>query len=206
MEMNRASSVLMLMVVAMSASASPFAAAFSPGVSGVGTQIPAMLRGRSAPSRPIGENARLRMTLANSNLEDGMREIPKDCGIDPVTGQVVAGDPSLVLNTNVDLGAKKMDFMKAASKAVAAGLGKPESYVAVVVADKQDMIWGGSEEPCAVGNCYSLGSINLENNKKVQAELTQLLDDFGVAPNRIYVNYWDVPRENCGYNGATFAG
>jgi len=27
-----------------------------------------------------------------------------------------------------------------------------------------------------------------------------------VAPNKMYVNFFDVPRENIGYNGATFGG
>ena len=53
---------------------------------------------------------------------------------------------------------------------------------------------------------YSLGAINLDNNKKVTSEITKLLDEFGVAPNNMYINFFDVPRENCGYNGATFAG
>jgi hypothetical protein len=39
------------------------------------------------------------------------------------------GDPSLILTTNVDLGERKLDVMKACSKAVAEHTGKPESYV-----------------------------------------------------------------------------
>jgi hypothetical protein len=40
----------------------------------------------------------------------------------------------------------------------------------------------------------------------VTAEITQLFDEFNVPPNKMYINFFDVPRENCGYNGATFAG
>lgn len=39
------------------------------------------------------------------------------------------GDPSLILHTNVDLGANKGDILKALSKLVASSTGKPESYV-----------------------------------------------------------------------------
>jgi len=92
------------------------------------------------------------------------------------------------------------------SKALASGLGKPESYVAVCVNDGCDMIWGGEDTPCALGTLYSLGAINLENNKVVMAEITKLLGEFDVPPNKMYVNFFDVPRENIGYNGATFAG
>mmetsp|Transcript_14584 Transcript_14584/g.30191 ORF Transcript_14584/g.30191 Transcript_14584/m.30191 type:complete len:97 (-) Transcript_14584:56-346(-) len=96
--------------------------------------------------------------------------------------------------------------MLAASKALAAGLGKPESYVAICVEDGKDMIWGGDDTPCALGCLYSLGGINNENNKKVSAELAKLLGEFGIPADKIYINFFDVPRENCGYNGSTFAG
>jgi hypothetical protein len=131
------------------------------------------------------------------------------------------------------------------------GLGKPESYVSVCVNDGCDMIWGGENTPCALGNLYSLGAINLENNKKVMADITKLLREFDVPvcvcmcvcasaracmypyvqrcvcvsvyahntrarththahthtqANRMYVNFFDVPAQNCGYNGATFGG
>jgi len=39
------------------------------------------------------------------------------------------GDPSLILTTNVDLGAKKMEIMKDISKAISVHTGKPESYI-----------------------------------------------------------------------------
>ena len=39
------------------------------------------------------------------------------------------GDPSLILTTNVDLGDKKGDILKALSNLVASSTGKPESYV-----------------------------------------------------------------------------
>ena len=107
---------------------------------------------------------------------------------------------------NVKMGEKKRAFMTAVSKALASSLGKPESFVAVCVNDGCDMIWGGEDTPCALGTLYSLGAINLENNKKVTAKITELLGEFDVAPNKMYINFFDVPRENIGYNGATFAG
>jgi len=51
---------------------------------------------------------------------------PCELNADPRT---LPGDPSLHLVTNVDLGDKKMEFMKACSKAVQASTGKPESYI-----------------------------------------------------------------------------
>ena len=160
------------------------------------SSVPCLLNGRTAPAAGM-----LRAPLRATN--DG---IPKDCGIDPVTGQLCAGDPSIVLHTNARMGDKKKAFMKAVSKALATSLSKPESFVAVCVKDGCDMMWGGEDVPCALGALYSLGAINLENNKKVMAQLTKLLGEFNVAPDKMYVNFFDVPRENIGYNGATFGG
>jgi len=117
-----------------------------------------------------------------------------------------ATDPSLFVSTNIDLGGKKTAFMQAASKAVAKCLSKPESYVAICVQDKLDIIWGGSDSPCALCKVFSLGSINLENNRALTQEISGLLADFDVPANRIYVNFFDLERQNVGYNGATFAG
>jgi phenylpyruvate tautomerase len=158
-----------------------------------------MLQGRSAPAKSLVRAPGLRTVTA-------VQGIPSDCGIDPVTGEICAGDPSIVLHTNVKMGDKKVAFMTAVSKAIASSLGKPESYVAVCVNDGCDMIWGGENTPCALGSLYSLGAINMENNKKVTAEITKLLSEFNVPANKMYINFFDVPRENCGYNGATFAG
>eukprot|EP00984_Skeletonema_dohrnii_P003429 scaffold1165_cov126-Skeletonema_dohrnii-CCMP3373.AAC.3 len=116
------------------------------------------------------------------------------------------GDPSLILQTNVDLGDKKAEIMKELSALVAKSLGKPESYVAISITDNASMLFGGSDAPLALGCLYSLGSINMENNGKVQAGVTDALEAFGVSENRIYINFFDVPRENVGWNRATFAG
>ena len=43
------------------------------------------------------------------------------------------GDPGLVLFTNVDMGAQKMDTMKKLSGIVAASTGKPEGFVTVCI-------------------------------------------------------------------------
>jgi len=116
------------------------------------------------------------------------------------------GDPSLTVHTNVAMGDKKMPFMKVASKAVARCLGKPESFVVVAVMDEQALIWGGEDAPCALCTVNSLGGINKENNTALSGELTSLMGEFGVTPDRMYTNFWDIgQRENCGYNGVTFA-
>jgi hypothetical protein len=41
----------------------------------------------------------------------------------------------------------------------------------------QTMMWGGSDEPCALCQVASLGAINLKNNKAVCSEVCQLLSE-----------------------------
>jgi hypothetical protein len=56
----------------------------------------------------------------------------------------LAGDPSLILTTNVAL-TDKPGFVAAASAAVATALSKPEKFVAVCVTDSHEaMLFGGS--------------------------------------------------------------
>ena len=61
------------------------------------------------------------------------------------------------------------------------------------------MSFGGTTDPCAVGCVYSIGQINQENNAAVTLAVSELLEKHGgVANNRIYINFFDVPRANCG--------
>ena len=116
----------------------------------------------------------------------------KPCQQWPPAGHpsTLPGDPSLILTTNVDLGDKKMDIMKAFSKAISAATGKPESYIAVSVTDNASMIFGGSDAPLALGCMYSIGAIAMESNGQVQASVTEQLAPFGVTGDRIYINFF----------------
>ena len=86
---------------------------------------------------------------------------------------------------------------------MAEATGKPESYIGVSITDNASVIFGGSEEPCALGNMYSIGAISMESNGKVQAAVTDLLS---VPENRMYINFFDMPRANVGWSRRTFAG
>lgn len=114
------------------------------------------------------------------------------------------GDPSLILTTNIDLGDKKLEIMKAISKAMAEHTGKPEAYIAVSINDKADVIFAGSDAPTALGCMYSIGAIAKESNGKITAAVADLLEE--VDPARIYINFFDMPRENVGWSKRTFAG
>lgn len=116
------------------------------------------------------------------------------------------GDPSLILVTNIDLGDDKVEFMKACSKAICKTTGKPEAYVGVSVTDNANVIFGGSDEPCALGNLYSIGSVAIEKNGALHAAISGLIEPYGVESSRMYINFFDMERANVGWNGKTFAG
>ena len=90
---------------------------------------------------------------------------------DDICFSKLPGDPSLLLNVNVALEDKKLEFMKACSAAIAETLSKPESYVAVSVNDGLDIIFGGDDAPAALGCVYSIGQINQENNGAPTAKI-----------------------------------
>mmetsp|Transcript_10763 Transcript_10763/g.15849 ORF Transcript_10763/g.15849 Transcript_10763/m.15849 type:complete len:175 (-) Transcript_10763:26-550(-) len=116
------------------------------------------------------------------------------------------GDPSLILTTNIDLGEEKMEIMKSISKVITKHTGKPETYVAVSINDNADIVFGGSSDPAALGCMYSLGAIAQESNGAITSDVTDLLEPFGLAENRIYINFFDMPRANVGWSRRTFAG
>lgn len=99
-----------------------------------------------------------------------------------------------------------MEIMKACSKVIAKHTGKPESYIAVSITDNAAVIFGGSDAPTALGCLYSIGAIAQETNGFIQNDVTDLLEPYGVAEDRIYINFFDVPRANVGWSRRTFAG
>jgi len=145
--------------------------------------------------------AALRLTPAAAN-----RQFKTVLSSPPCDISTLPGDPSLVLSTNIKMGDAKRSFMVAASKAVSTCLSKPESYVAVCIHDGADVLFGGTDAPAAVGCVYSLGSINQANNAALTKAISELLAEFEIADNRIYINFFDIERANCGWSGRTFAG
>ena len=68
------------------------------------------------------------------------------------------------------------------------------------------MIFGGTDAPTALGSLYSIGAISMENNGAIQGHVTDALEPYGVLADRIYINFFDMPRANVGWNRKTFGG
>ena len=79
--------------------------------------------------------------------------------------------------------------------------------LAVSITDKASVCFGGNcDDPTALGCLYSIGSISQQSNGAITNDITNLLEPFGLAENRIYINFFDVPRANVGWSRRTFAG
>jgi phenylpyruvate tautomerase PptA (4-oxalocrotonate tautomerase family) len=99
---------------------------------------------------------------------------------------------------------RKQTLLAAASKAVAAELGKPEQYMMVSVETTAAMVFAGTDKPCAF---LELRGIGLPASKA--GKLSQLLcglmeSHAGIPQDRVYINFTDVPPGLWGWNGDTF--
>ncbi|EFJ20734.1 hypothetical protein SELMODRAFT_144009 [Selaginella moellendorffii] len=114
--------------------------------------------------------------------------------------------PTLNISTNVPLdGVSTSDILKDASRTVARVLGKPESYVMIIINGAVPISFGGSEEPAAYGELVSIGAISPDSNKKLSKAIAELLQSkLAVPPNRFYIKFYDVKGSNFGWNGSTF--
>ena len=79
-------------------------------------------------------------------------------------------------------------------------------YTYISARKKADVIFGGSDAPTALGCLYSIGAISMESNGALTSAITDILEPFGVKEDRIYINFFDMARENVGWNRRTFAG
>jgi phenylpyruvate tautomerase PptA (4-oxalocrotonate tautomerase family) len=113
--------------------------------------------------------------------------------------------PTLKIQTNVEvpIGRRKV-VLEAASSTVAEQLGKPESYVMVLLETNSDMIFAASGAPMAYLELKSLG-LPEERTPDLSAALCGFMErHFGVPPARVYIEFSSPPRHLFGWNGRTF--
>lgn len=113
--------------------------------------------------------------------------------------------PTLRITTNAQVpDADRADLLAKASRTVAEMLGKPESYVMIVLEDGRDMLFGGSAEPTAYLELKSLG-LPESKSADFSSTLCGLLGDtLGIPAGRIYIEFAAPPRHLFGWNGGTF--
>ena len=113
--------------------------------------------------------------------------------------------PYLSITTNAILTPEiESALADAASKIVAAGLGKPEAYVMISVQAKSTLRFAGSDEPAAFLDIRSIGLPG--NLNDVSKALTDTVTRHAnVAARRVFIAFADVSASHWAHGGATFA-
>ncbi|CAN8253061.1 unnamed protein product [Cochlearia groenlandica] len=114
--------------------------------------------------------------------------------------------PTLNLFTNLQVDAvTSSDILKDATKAVSKIVGKPESYVMVLLNSGVPIAFAGSEEPAAYGEVISIGGLGEGVNGKLSETISEILHiKLSIRSSRFYIKFYDSPRSFFGFNGSTF--
>ncbi|WP_456444962.1 phenylpyruvate tautomerase MIF-related protein [Thiolapillus sp.] len=113
--------------------------------------------------------------------------------------------PLLTLNTNLALSPGQRDTLPAMLSAeVSRLLGKPESYVMVIVEDNRLMTMGGTGEGAAYLKLKSLGLPENDTPNLSEALCNLISDTLDIATDRIYIEFFNPPRHMWGWNRGTF--
>ncbi|KAI3771110.1 hypothetical protein L6452_02266 [Arctium lappa] len=102
--------------------------------------------------------------------------------------------PCLNLSTNVNLDAiDTSSILSEATSAVAKVIGKPEAYVMIVLKGSVPIAFGGTEDPAAYGELVSIGGLNADVNKKLSAEVAEILESkLSVPKSRFFLKFYDT--------------
>ncbi|KAA8535820.1 hypothetical protein F0562_030860 [Nyssa sinensis] len=114
--------------------------------------------------------------------------------------------PTLNLFTNFPVDAVvASDILKDATKAVAKIIGKPESYVMILLNGGVPIAFSGTEEPAAYGELISIGGLGPSVNGKLSSTIADILQTkLSIDSSRFYIKFYDVQRSFFGFNGSTF--
>ncbi len=111
--------------------------------------------------------------------------------------------PYFRVETNIELQAERRKaLMNLLSTRLAEMLGKPEGYMMVQLSSGVDLAFAGSLKPAAY---VELKSIGLTDTQKLARFICELLQsELGVSPQRIYIEFIDIPPKYWGWNNSTF--
>ena len=111
--------------------------------------------------------------------------------------------PVLQITTNVTI--DNADALaKQASKLAAEILGKPESYVMVSINGAAELIFAGSNDPCAHLMLKSLGLPESETRTYSEKLCGFIEQQLGVLPSRTYIEFSNPERHMFGWDNRTF--
>ncbi|CAH2069661.1 unnamed protein product, partial [Thlaspi arvense] len=98
--------------------------------------------------------------------------------------------PTLNLFTNIPVDTVTCsDILKDATKAVAKIIGKPESYVMILLNSGVPIAFAGTEEPAAYGELISIGGLGAGVNGKLSETIAEILQvKLSIDSSRFYIN------------------
>ncbi|MCI0653269.1 MAG: phenylpyruvate tautomerase MIF-related protein [Methylococcaceae bacterium] len=113
--------------------------------------------------------------------------------------------PYLKIKTNHPLDAAQAEqLLERASARIADALSKPERYVMVDYSVNPQLLFSGTPAPCAYVELKSIG-LPASQTRDLSEKICALLGtELGIAADRIYIEFTDVPRKFWGWNGSTF--
>ena len=90
---------------------------------------------------------------------------------------------------------------------LSSAIGKSPDFVMVIVESGVPASFGGNlTESCAYLEVKNVGELSPEITGKLSQSLGGLMEkEFGIAPNRIYIEFQESKRHLWGWNGKTFA-
>ena len=113
--------------------------------------------------------------------------------------------PTLRILTNTAVPVeRRMELLTQCSRSVATMLGKPESYVMVILEDGRDLMFAGTTEPAAYLELKSLGLPETRTAEYSRTLCDLLTEAFSIPAGRVYVEFADAQRHMWGWNGGTF--
>ena len=113
--------------------------------------------------------------------------------------------PLIKLQTTVPLSdEKQQELLASLSRLIAGAIGKPERYVMATLSPTA-IVMSGQTGPAAFADVRSIGGLNPQVNQQIARQLCQLLTlTLRIPPERVYLNFTDVPPGNWGWNSQTF--
>lgn len=113
--------------------------------------------------------------------------------------------PLLKLETTVTLSEDQQKALLAScSKILAETIGKPENYVMVTV-NPAAIQMSGTPGDAAFADIRSIGGLSRDVNRKLSEKIcAELQSTLGIPPDRVYLNFSDVPASDWGWTGSTF--
>jgi phenylpyruvate tautomerase PptA (4-oxalocrotonate tautomerase family) len=98
------------------------------------------------------------------------------------------------------------ELLTTLSRALAAHLGKPESYVMTCLVPRTRMTFAGTLAPACYAEVKNVGPLGEALAEAMSGDLcARLAAAFGVSRERVYIEFTEAEGRLWGYAGSTFA-